>query len=135
MRSEIQQGRKTNELGGEGSVLRRRHIRFPLRGTVSFRWNDNAGNCQRGEANSRNISEQGIFIETPACPPLGTRARAEIWIQRLKGAAQIFQIAFEGRVIRIEKPGERALFGGFAMATFEAHFNGIEKQTPEGFRN
>jgi hypothetical protein len=132
MRNEMQQRRNSNELGGERRKQRRRHIRFPLRGAVDFRWHDNAGNCQRGEGISRNISEQGIFVETPACPPLGTRTRAEVWIQQLEDAAQI---AFEGRVVRIEKSGERAFFEGFAMATFETHFGGIAKQTPERMRN
>jgi hypothetical protein len=135
MRSEMQQHRNSNELGGERSTQRRRHIRFPLRGAVDFRWNDNGGKCQRGEGISRNISEQGLFVETLACPPLGTRTRAEVWIQQLKDAAKICQIAFEGRVVRIEKSGERAFVGGFAMATFETHSCGIVKQTPEGIRN
>jgi PilZ domain-containing protein len=135
MRSEMQQRRKSNELGGERSTQRRRHIRFPLRGAVDFRWDDNAGNCQKGKGISRNISEQGIFVETLTCPPLGTRTRAEVWIQQLKDEAQSCQISLEGRVVRIESSGVRAFFGGFAMAAFEAHFSGIEKQTAEGVRN
>jgi|HubBroStandDraft_1064217.scaffolds.fasta_scaffold18001_1 hypothetical protein len=120
--NEMQLRRMKNQVSGEGTTKRRRHIRFPLRGAVDFRWSDSAGKCHGGEGKSRNISEQGIFVETPACPPLGTRTRAEVWIQHARDAAQFRRIAFEGWVVRVERPAKSAFCGGFAMATFEAQF-------------
>jgi hypothetical protein len=131
----MQQRRMNYELSCEGSTKRRRHIRFPLRGTVDFQWSDNAGKCHAGKGKSRNISEQGIFVETPARPPIGARTRAEVWIQHARDSAQIRQIAFEGWVVRVEESAKCAFCGGFAIATLEAHFCEVDKQWTTAFRN
>jgi len=104
----------------EGTTNRRKHIRFPLRAAIDFRWKDHAGNCYSGEGQTRDISEQGVFVEAPVCPPLGTPTKADVWIQHAKDAAQICQIAFEGWVVRIERRQESAFGAGFAMRTLEA---------------
>ena len=111
-----------NDISGGDGTQNRRHLRFPLRGAVDFRWSDNSGKCHRGEGMSRDISERGIFVETPACPHLGARTKTEVWIQHVKDAAQTYQVALEGRVVRVEEPGGDTYCGGFAMVAFESHF-------------
>ena len=82
-------------------MRRRKQIRFPLLGSVGFRWNDDSGMCHSGEGQSRDISEHGVFVETRACPPLGALTKAEIQIPRSHNAAATNPIALEGRVIRV----------------------------------
>lgn len=124
-----------NERNHGGTTKKRRHICFPLRAAVGFQWDDSAGNCHSCEGRNRDISEQGMFVETPICPPLGTHTRANVWIQHAKNAIQICQIVFEGWVIRLEQHRENVFCAGFAMGTMDALFSEFEKPLSEVVRN
>jgi hypothetical protein len=117
-------------------IRRRKQIRFPLWGAVGFHWHDNSGICHFGKGQSRDISEHGVFVETNACPPLGTVTKAEIQIKRTHDAATTNPIALEGRVIRVERrDNDATTCTGFAMRTLEAFFSDIEGQPDGAKRN
>jgi hypothetical protein len=111
-------------------IRRRKQIRFPLLGSVGFRWRDDSGICHYGKGQSRDISEHGVFVETQVCPPLGALTKAEIQIRRSHNAASSNPIALEGCVIRVERRGKDASCTGFAMRTLEAFFSDIDCQLP-----
>ncbi len=48
----------------------RKSRRYPVGAAVSFWWKEE-GSQHQGEGTSRDISETGAFVLTPACPPVG----------------------------------------------------------------
>ena len=93
--------RKGIQLGRAVIARRRKNIRFPLRAFVTFWWDDIGGNVRQGKGESRNVSEQGVFVETLICPPVGSQTILAISIQRPENTSAQ-EIEFEGRVVRVE---------------------------------
>jgi PilZ domain len=95
-------------------------MRYPLEAGVSFRWKDKDGKQQKGEGTSRDLSETGTFVFTPACPPVGSEVELRISFATLPRAASDMRMELEGRVLRVEKTSSGKVSGGFAVATNEA---------------
>lgn len=121
----ILMARRGIELARAVTARRRKNIRFPLRAFVNFRWDDAAGHFHQGKGKSRDISEQGAFVETLVCPPVGTRTTVAIWIQRPE-STRTQEIEFEGCVVRVEHRKKTTICAGFALKTSETFFSDIE---------
>lgn len=46
----------------------RKHIRYPLRVYVAYRWQDSLGKARRGHGWTQNVSEGGLLVRTEDCP-------------------------------------------------------------------
>jgi hypothetical protein len=95
----------------------RRHIRYPLRAMVSFKWRGLDGVECRGKGDSRDISEGGAYIVTRSCPPL--RATIELMVRfvSMSGLARSYRLELSGCVVRIEPLLHSKENWGFAVAS------------------
>jgi len=94
---------------------RRHHKRFELHATAHFSWTDSGGVRWQGEGLTRDISETGVFIQTPECPPSGATVRLEMRASALSDSGLMMQTT--GQVVRVEIAEQPQAAAGFAAAT------------------
>jgi hypothetical protein len=95
-------------------------IRFPLKASVTFFWQDDAGETHDGRGQSRDISEHGLFVFSEMCPPLGSRVLLRILIEEPPEVARTLRMQVNGHVLRVDQPTSEARMCGFAILTGEA---------------
>jgi PilZ domain-containing protein len=109
--------RRSNPGGCQaGSVRmdRRNHKRFELQATAHFSWTGAAGEREQAEGRTRDVSEMGMFVLAPKCPPSGAAVRLELRASALSSSGLVMQT--RGQVVRVEARPEPAGVG-FAVAT------------------
>jgi len=94
---------------------RRNHKRFEVVATARFSWTDLRGNRWRGRGRTRDISETGVFVVTPDCPPSGATVRLEVRAASLSRSGLMMQA--KGQVVRVEVGKSAPAIAGFAAAT------------------
>jgi PilZ domain len=94
---------------------RRNHKRFDLEATARFSWTDATGVRWQGQGLTRDISETGVFVLTPDCPPSGVAVRLEVRASALSKSGLMMQT--KGQVVRVEVIEPQAAIAGFAAAT------------------
>jgi len=94
---------------------RRNHKRFEVEGTARFSWTDAGGTRWQGQGRTRDLSETGVFVHTPDCPPSGVTVRLEVRVTTLTESGLIMQTS--GQVVRVEAGEAQAAVAGFAAAT------------------
>lgn len=102
-------------LFGSELMDRRHHKRFDLQATALFSWRDSGGVRWQGKGRTRDISEMGVFVETPDCPPSGAAVRLEVRASAL--AASGLMMHTRGQVVRVEITEQPQAAAGFAAAT------------------
>jgi PilZ domain len=94
---------------------RRTHVRYPLRVSVDYRWKDNAGIDRGGKGWTRNISEDGAFIQTGDCPAEHVSVDLLFRIPRMRTASPSTRMTMEAKVVRVERSVEEGYELGFAV--------------------
>jgi PilZ domain len=94
---------------------RRNRKRFDLEATARFSWTDAGGVRWKGQGRTRDISETGVFVLTPECPPSGASVRLEVRASALTQSGLMMQA--RGQVVRVEPSVAPAAAAGFAAAT------------------
>jgi PilZ domain len=100
---------------GAQRMDRRIHKRFDLEATARFSWTDAGGVRWQGQGRTRDISETGIFVVTPDCPPSGVPVRLEVRASALTQSGLVMQT--RGQVVRVEPSVAPAPAAGFAAST------------------
>jgi hypothetical protein len=91
---------------------RRTHVRYPLRISIDYRWRDRYGTDRGGKGWTRNISEEGAFIQTQECP--GEDENVNLFF-RMRTPSPSKRMTMEARVVRVERSVEEGLALGFAV--------------------
>ena len=94
---------------------RRHHKRFELQASTHFSWKDSTGVRCQGQGFTRDISETGVFVLTPQCPPSGTTVRVKVRASALTHSGLMMETS--GQVVRVEAGQEAPVAAGFAAAT------------------
>ena len=94
---------------------RRNYKRFELHATARFSWTDQGGVRCQAEGRIRDISETGVFVQAPVCPPSGVSVRLEVRASELATSGLMMQT--RGQVVRVEPGAEPMAAAGFAAAT------------------
>ena len=94
-------------------------IRFPLRATVTFSWRDHEGTIHDGNGESRDISEQGVFVLSNSCPPVGSRVTVRILLEEPPEVTRALRMQVNGHVLRIDEGSAGAACNGFAIVSDE----------------
>lgn len=94
---------------------RRNHKRFDLEATARFSWTDAGGVRWQGQGRTRDISETGVFVLTPDCPPSGATVRLEVRASALSKSGLMMQT--RGHVVRVEATEAPVAAAGFAATT------------------
>jgi len=118
MRSSEQQmmgAKRVDTLEGETAAPVRRHIRYPLRASASFKWLGLDGVERSGKGSSRDISEGGAYIVTRNCPPHRGSVELAIRFSSLRGLPRSYRLEMRGRVVRIEPLLHSKESWGFAL--------------------
>ena len=90
---------------------RRTAMRYPVKAEVFFWWKD-GNDIRRGSGTSRDVSEKGAFVNTPAFPPAGAQVELRFFFPQLSETTPAGRLEVEGTVLRVEEAG-----GGFAVLT------------------
>jgi hypothetical protein len=98
-------------------TIRRAHMRYPLRISVDYRWRDSQGTKRGGKGWTRNLSEEGAFVQTRDCPTVHDDVDLVLRIPRLRTSSIVsaMRMTMEGRVVRVERNTEQGLDLGFAV--------------------
>lgn len=100
-----------------GMSSRRAHVRFPLRISVGFHWKEDGGVKKDARGWTRNISEQGAFIETAECPVERDSVNLQFRIPspRKPWSVRATRMVMEARVVRVESDATTGSRVGFAV--------------------
>ena len=105
------------------AVQQRESVRFHLRLPVIFRWNDEQAGRQQNGGFKRDIRTGGLFIcslfPSPIPPPSGVTVELEVMLPALEESGLGARLRSKGRVLRIERKGERTGFA--ATGDFDIH--------------
>ena len=101
------------------AVQQRESVRFNLRLPVIFRWNDEQGARQQNGGFTRDISRRGLFVYSLIPPSSGVTVELEVMLPPLAESGHGVRLQSEGRVLRIERKGEKAGFA--ATGDFDIH--------------
>jgi len=94
----------------EGSMERRRSVRFDLNVPVICRYKNKRGRAHAFGGFSRDISERGLFVVGPSVPPEGKAVAVRVLLLHMhKADGHGLQLKSKGLVIRTEP-------GGFAVS-------------------
>jgi hypothetical protein len=98
-------------------TTRRAHMRYPLRILVGYRWRDSHGAKRGGKGWTRNLSEEGAFVQTRDCPAEHEDVDLFLRIPRLRTSSIVsaMRMTMEGRVVRVERNTEQGIDLGFAI--------------------
>jgi len=95
----------------------RKFVRHRLEVPVTFSWKDRKGIRHRQRGATRDISPGGMFLFTPAHPPVGVTVGLNALLPPLSPEAPRWRLLAHGRVVRVELPhGEKSL-AGFAATS------------------
>ena len=95
---------------------RRKSERHDVGGTVWFHWKDALDSRREHTGSLRNVSAEGLYVESLNAPPLGTEVAVQFEFL-MPGKISTVSIAARGLVNRVEASGLEGLQPGFAIAT------------------
>jgi len=101
------------------AVQERQSVRFHIRLPVIFRWNSEQGGRQQNGGFTRDISRSGLFVYSLIPPPSGVSVELEVMLPPLAESGHGVRLQSEGRVLRIERKGEKTGFA--ATGDFDIH--------------
>lgn len=101
------------------AVQQRESVRFHLRLPVIFGWNDEQAGRQQNGGFTRDISTGGLFVYSLIPPPSGVTVELEVMLPPLEESGHGVRLRAKGRVLRIERKGERTGFA--ATGDFNLH--------------
>jgi PilZ domain len=110
----------------------RKSMRYPVEAPVLFWWKDENGSERRGEGTSRDVSETGTFVFTPGCPQAGANVALRIFVVAPLDATRVLNLAFEGRVLRVEQTTPGGGKSGFAVLSLVANLHEYGERAGNG---
>jgi PilZ domain len=99
---------------------RRGENRYPLSLPAVFSWQDENGKTLGGTGCSRDISLQGVYVQSQVIPAEGTSVEIEIFLPRITNWLRLLEYHAKGRVVRIEKDLSSQQVIGFATMNHTA---------------
>jgi len=111
---------------GVAVVELREAIRYPLRASVVFSWEEERGIHLNGAGVSRDMSTKGVFVYSAALPPKNVSVDMEVTIPALREDAPPVRIHVRGRIVRTESNTVDPVHGGFAITSERTILRGGE---------
>lgn len=96
-------------------INRRRQIRYPLRNSVLYLWEDN-GVRRRGHGWTKDVSEEGVYVNSRNCPREGNPVNLVFRLARRTAnmADPSVRMEMQAKVLRIDRDGACGEDIGFA---------------------
>jgi hypothetical protein len=114
----------------------RKEVRYRLDAPVLFSWEGPDHKLLQGEGITRDISVAGIFVVSPACPPVEAYVEFEVVLPSLPGIKSVVHIRGGARVRRVDHPTSGQEENGFAVASHDfARWNLSEGESQENGAN
>jgi hypothetical protein len=117
---------------GDHGELTRKSMRYPVEAPVLFWWKDENDSQRQGEGTSRDVSESGTFVFAPGCPQVGANVALRIFVVAPLDATRVLNLAFEGRVLRVEQTTPGGGKSGFAVLSLVANLREYGERTGNG---
>ena len=104
------------EIQEEGATNGRKHMRYPLRASIVYRWTDGAGVERRGRGWTENVSEEGVLVSTDICPEVGALINLRLRVRSLRVPKTTASLRMEmnARVVRVVNEAQEGKELGFA---------------------
>jgi hypothetical protein len=99
-------------------IERRRAIRYPLQLPASFVW-EGEGISRQDEGHTRNISENGAFVDAAILPPIGSSVELHFSLPALSDSGRKMHVRHMGKTLRLEGAKQGKHSGGFAITSHE----------------
>jgi hypothetical protein len=109
----------------EGSLERRELARFVVRCPTIFEWTDNSGRTHAGAGFTRDISGGGVFVQSAAWPPDGTRFRIEVMLPAGQAAERGLKLSSSALVVRVVETGEARGFAAVSKFAFVSELESL----------
>ena len=74
---------------------------------------------RQGEGRTRNISENGAFVNSASLPPISSSIELRFSMPSISGAKGKMHVQYTGETLRVEWPVEGKHSGGFAITSRE----------------
>ncbi len=99
---------------------RRRAIRYPLQVPAAFSLKSELVVVIQSEGHTRNISEKGVFVDAPNCPPIGVSVELHFSLPAFLDSERQMHVQHTGEILRLEGTEQGQHCGGFAIMSREA---------------
>jgi PilZ domain len=110
---------------------RRKNERHSISGTAWFQWKDAAGTKQEQTGSLRNVSSNGLFIETASPPPAGSDVLVQFHFDSASHSPTA-SITTRGHVKRVEAGALNEQESGFAISTRRMNLHRVSGTPDEG---
>jgi hypothetical protein len=114
------------------AIERRRAIRYPLQFPTSFSWEDGEGIVRQGEGHTRNVSENGAFVEAAILPSIGSSVEMHFSLPSVPNAESKMYVQFTGETLRLEGTEQGKHSGGFAITSRKVVWHDEEGKDLDG---
>jgi PilZ domain len=101
----------------ELSTNGRRHMRYPVRACITYRWRDCQGVERRGRGWTQNISEGGALVSSSSCPGVGDLVDLKLKVptSRAQATGSSLRMEMNASVVRVLIEAEKGRNWGFAV--------------------
>ena len=101
----------------ESPTNRRRHLRYPLRAAIVYRWRDEQGAERQGRGWAQDLSEEGVLVLSENCPKIGDFVELTVRVAspRPPAPSSTLIIDMNGKVIRMLNESGQGKSLGFAV--------------------
>ena len=98
-------------------VQLREAVRYPVRASVLFSWEEERGIHLEGTGVTRDMSTKGVFVYSMVLPPENASVNMEVAFPPLRQNAPPVRIHVRGRIVRTESNTVDPVQGGFAVTS------------------
>jgi hypothetical protein len=105
----------------------REAIRYALRASVLFSWEEERGIHLNGAGVTRDINTKGVFVYSRTLPPRNASIDMELTIPALREDAPPVRIHVRGRIVRTESNTVDPVHDGFAITSESTILRGGER--------
>jgi hypothetical protein len=88
-----------------GSGDRRRNVRYPIAGAVSFQWRARGGCWHEVSGVTRNIGKEGAFIACKSPPPVGSPLKVMVTLPTRCGSYGAVCLYGTGKLRHVQRVG------------------------------
>ena len=107
-------------------VQLREAVRYPVRASVLFSWDEERGVHLEGTGVTRDMSIKGVFVYSMVLPPKNASVDMEVTIPALREDAPPVRIDVRGRIVRTESNTVDPAHAGFAITSESTILRGGE---------
>jgi len=98
-------------------VQLREAVRYPVRASVLFSWDEARGIHLEGTGVTRDMSIKGVFVYSMVLPPKNASVDMEVAFPPLRENAPPVRIHVRGRIVRTESNRVDPVHAGFAITS------------------